>query len=158
MILPGLNDKLTDDFSLHEFTQSQIAKEKNIDNTPKDDKVISNIYSLCVYILQPLRNFYSTPVVITSGYRCPELNNMIGGAKNSYHQTGLAADIVVPDVKHLTVFESMRLSKLPIKELIFYHGRHIHVAWRKGGYNKDDRYVGVRDDDAGLLTVDETTT
>ena len=33
------------------------------------------------------------PVVITSGYRSPEVNRLAGGAKNSNHLTGCAVDI-----------------------------------------------------------------
>ena len=36
------------------------------------------------------------PIVISSGYRCPELNAAVGGVANSQHQTGEAADIAVP--------------------------------------------------------------
>ena len=36
------------------------------------------------------------PVIITSGYRCEEYNNKVGGVPGSYHLLGMAADIKVP--------------------------------------------------------------
>ena len=45
--------------------------------------------------LEKIRNHFNAPVIINSGYRTPSWNNKVNGAPNSYHCTGLAADIVV---------------------------------------------------------------
>ena len=45
--------------------------------------------------LQGLRDYFKRPIVITSGYRTRSYNDIIGGAENSQHIYGRAADIKV---------------------------------------------------------------
>lgn len=49
-------------------------------------------------VLESIREHFGKPVIINSGYRTPEWNTKVGGAKNSYHVKGMAADIVVKGV------------------------------------------------------------
>jgi uncharacterized protein YcbK (DUF882 family) len=44
-------------------------------------------------IIQTIRNEIAEPLNINSGYRCQDYNAKIGGAKNSQHTHGKAADI-----------------------------------------------------------------
>lgn len=46
-------------------------------------------------VLQQIRDYFNAPVTINSGYRTGNWNEKVGGAKNSYHTKGMAADIVV---------------------------------------------------------------
>jgi len=85
--------KLTEHFHLSEFTRSSIADAHNIDNTCPS-ALIPNLKNLCQEVLEPLRQHFGEPIIISSGYRCPELNRLVGGAPNSQHITGEAADIV----------------------------------------------------------------
>ena len=85
--------KLSKNFTLEEFIHSNTAERMGIDNVPKDEKVVENLRSLCLEVLQPLRDYFGAPVHINSGYRCPELNMAVGGVKNSQHCRGEAADI-----------------------------------------------------------------
>jgi len=85
--------KLTEHFKLSEFTRSSIADAHGIKNEIEDSKIIDNLKNLCVQVLEPLRQQVNEPIIISSGYRCPELNKLVGGAKNSQHMTGEAADI-----------------------------------------------------------------
>lgn len=48
-----------------------------------------------IKFLQKIRDHFGTTVTINSGYRCPTHNKNIGGASQSYHMQGKAADIVV---------------------------------------------------------------
>ena len=57
-----------------------------------------NLAYLCHMVLQPLRDRFG-PIRINSGYRCPELNEAVGGVKNSQHMKGEAADIYLPSVE-----------------------------------------------------------
>ena len=79
-------------FTLHELIASPTAKRYGYDNTPTE-KIVQNLHDLVVNVLDPLRLAWGRPIVVTSGYRCPKLNTRIGGAKNSQHIYGQAADI-----------------------------------------------------------------
>ena len=91
--------KLSENFTLEELIHSNTAERMGIDNVPKDEKVVENLRSLCLEVLQPLRDYVGAPVHINSGYRCPELNMTVGGVKNSQHCRGEAADIRIVSPK-----------------------------------------------------------
>ena len=55
--------------------------------------------------LELIRIHFGKPVHINSGYRCPNHNTRVGGAKYSQHMKGTAADITVRDVKPSTVYK-----------------------------------------------------
>ena len=95
--------KLTPHFSLEEFVRSATAQAKGIDNSlnptaKADQAVIRNLKTLSENILEPLRDHACQPIVISSGYRCPALNNAVGGSKTSQHLTGEACDIHIPSI------------------------------------------------------------
>ena len=77
-----MNDQVTENFKLSEFA----CKCGNCEN-------LINVGF--IQALQKLRDEYGKPLTITSGYRCPAHNAVVGGAKHSYHMKGLAADIAV---------------------------------------------------------------
>lgn len=85
---------LTEHFTLEELTYSYTAKQYNIDNRPNKFQ-ISELTRLCKNILEPIRQKTGKPIIISSGYRCKELNDRIGGAKNSLHCDGDAVDIKI---------------------------------------------------------------
>lgn len=80
-------------FSLNEFINSKTAKENDIENVP-DFEEVENLLRLVTLVLQPAREELKRPILVSSGFRCPELNQAVGGAVNSQHLRGLAADIV----------------------------------------------------------------
>lgn len=84
--------KLTDNFTLEELIKSSTATKLNIDNNPTEE-ITSNLLELSTKILQPIRNVYGKPIVISSGYRCTKLNKAVGGVSTSQHVKGEAADI-----------------------------------------------------------------
>ena len=90
--------QLTQHFALNEFTRSATAIANGIDNTldlakADDRKVAENLQYLCLTVLEPLREHFGMPVVVSSGYRCKELNKLVGGVRDSQHLTGEATDI-----------------------------------------------------------------
>jgi hypothetical protein len=88
--------KLTDHFTLAELTGSDTAVRRGLDNTPPPD-VLHNLGLLAQQLEKVRVLLENKPVIVTSGYRSPHLNRVVGGAKNSAHISGLAADIKVPD-------------------------------------------------------------
>lgn len=85
---------MTENFTLEELTRSDYAIRKGLDNTPNPD-VEANLLILAQG-LERIRELLGKPLIISSGYRSPKVNAGIGGAPNSYHTKGLAADFTVP--------------------------------------------------------------
>lgn len=83
--------KLSAHFDLAEFTRSESAKRHGVSNQPTDEH-LANIKVLCERVLEPIRIKFG-PINISSGYRSKTLNHFIGGAMNSDHSFGRAADI-----------------------------------------------------------------
>lgn len=79
-------------FSIEELTFSSTAQKFNIENTPTPE-IIEHFYEL-LPLLNGLREMWGSPIIVSSGYRCPELNRLVGGSKTSAHMTGYAADLV----------------------------------------------------------------
>jgi uncharacterized protein YcbK (DUF882 family) len=103
--------KLTDNFSLWEFTNSTRAQILQIKNEP-DASDIENLRRLCLNVMQPLSNYMHTPIRITSGFRNYELNAAVGGAPSSQHRYGQACDFTCSDMKR--AFEFLRYHTLSI--------------------------------------------
>ena len=94
--------RLSEHFMLSEFTRSSTAERLGLDNSldasnPLDQDVINNLRNLCEQILEPLREFAGQPIIISSGYRCPQLNIKVGGVYSSQHTLGEACDIRIPE-------------------------------------------------------------
>lgn len=120
-------------FKLNEFLISQDAARFGITNTPTDD-IINNIQFLCTKILDPLRYKIGKPIVISSGYRSPELNKKIGGAIDppSQHIFGKAADIIIPGMTaKQTMDYILTNTKLPFDQIILEFGAWVHVSFDK---------------------------
>lgn len=84
---------LSEHFTLEEFVKSSMATKLGISNHP-DDIQLLRIKTLCESILEPVRNKFGYPVIITSGFRTKVLNKAVKGAESSQHLKGEAADIV----------------------------------------------------------------
>jgi len=87
------------------------AEFESHDGKPVPDGTKPNVRRLCLMVLEPIRKRWGKPVVVVSGYRSPEHNKRVGGAKKSKHVLGEAADVrpvEMGDVPHfLDVIESM---------------------------------------------------
>lgn len=119
--------KLTKNFSLKEFG-----------DVP--DEYIPNIQELANN-LQVVRDFFDAPIKVTSGYRSPEHNKSTGGAKNSQHLLGKAADFKVkgipPEVVTATIAALIRIGAIKeggiglYKTWTHYDTRGTKARWRK---------------------------
>ena len=92
--------KLSANFTLSELTKSQTAVRKNIKNEPSTAHV-ENLIHLAETVLQPIRDHFGKPVVISSGYRSPELCEAIGSSSKSQHARGEAADFEIMGVDNM---------------------------------------------------------
>ena len=82
-------------FSVEELTASATALREGIDNRPSKC-AFHLLHVLVDQLLDPIREAWGEPIVVSSGYRCKELNALVGGVKNSHHMLGCAADITAP--------------------------------------------------------------
>lgn len=95
-----MNDiQFTPHFKLSEFVSSETATKQGIENNPSPEAV-ENLRLLSVHTLEPLREALGLPIVITSGYRCKALNDLIAHhSQHSQHMKGQAADLLVQGSK-----------------------------------------------------------
>ena len=135
--------KLSKNLSLGEFTRSQTAKRKGIDNTPSE-KHLEAAKLLAENIFQPIRECFAVPIFISSGYRSDALNEAIGGSKTSQHSKGEAMDI---DMDHRNgpeneeIFHYIR-ENLPFDQLIWEFGTDERPDWVHVSYNSDGEQRG----------------
>ena len=122
----NISIKLNESFNLDEFTISQVAERHGYNNQPNEQQ-IDNLTELCANVLQPLREIIQVPIVITSGFRSFDVNTIVGGASNSQHLEGKAADFIVPSMNLVDVF-NISLDHLPFDQLIYEFGKWIHVS------------------------------
>ena len=80
-------------FSISELTASATARREGIDNSPTES-ANHLLHVLVEKLLDPIREAWGEPIVVSSGYRCPELNALVGGAQHSHHMLGCAADLI----------------------------------------------------------------
>lgn len=114
-------------FTLEELTKSNTALSYGIDNTPPE-RFVPNLHRLMDY-LDRVREAYGKPIRVSSGYRCHDLNRAVGGANDSQHKLGLAADLVVPDLEHLmAVIRKLGGFDQLIDERPKGRGRWVHVS------------------------------
>jgi len=85
---------LTENVSLKELTKSESATRFGISNEPTEE-ALSNLQKLATHILQPVRDHFGKPLIITSGYRSPELCLKIGSTTTSQHTKGQASDFEI---------------------------------------------------------------
>ena len=131
--------QLSEHFNLSEFERSATADRLHIDNTCPST-LIPQLSTLCKTILEPLRQHFGEPVIISSGYRSPTLNIKVGGVYASQHTLGEAADIVPPYNQRQTPhslhdwFEWLR-TNTDFDQLILEHDSKgsywIHVSCRR---------------------------
>lgn len=122
-------------FKLSEFFNSSAATKNGIKNEPSIDEratIVRNINLLVDNVLDPVRDKFCTPVIITSGYRCPQVNKLVGGSKNSQHMSGCAADFHVMGFTPSMMYEVFLFifNTLEYDQLIYYRSKNIiHVSY-----------------------------
>jgi len=142
--------KLSANFSLSELTKSQTAIRHGIPNEPSPDH-IDNLKLLCINILQPIRSEFNKPVIISSGFRTPELCIRIGSSINSQHAKGQAADFEIPSISNGELALWIK-NHLEFDQLILeFHDKHQpHSGWIHCSYcdkdNRNQSLIAYRDE------------
>lgn len=121
-------------FNLKELIKCTIAIARGIINVPNKNEE-ANLIALVDNVLDPLREAYGKPIIVTSGYRSEQLNRMLGGAKTSQHVKGQAVDIrSVEDTyeENKKLFDLIVKLNLPFDQLIDeYNYDWVHVSYSK---------------------------
>ena len=120
-------------FTIKELIRSDTARRLGIVNTPPPYAVRA-LNELVDHVLDPLREAWGGPIHVNSGYRCPELNKVVGGTPYSQHQRGEAADITVGSpARNRRLLALIKRLNLPVDQCIDEKGcRWIHVSHRAG--------------------------
>ena len=122
-------------FTLSEFFRSSTAAKNGIKNEPSIDEratIARNINLLVDNVLDPVRDMVNAPIIITSGYRCPQVNRLVGGVDNSQHMSGRAADFRVMGFTPSMMYEVFLyiFNTLGYDQLIYYRSKNIiHVSY-----------------------------
>jgi len=119
---------LTDHFTTQEFERSTYALRHGIDNK-MPNKYIFAATTLCELVLEPLRLEINKPIVLSSGYRCPELNKAIGGVENSQHMLGQAVDFTTNDMDELQHWFNYIKRNLDFDQLIKERANKNSKTW-----------------------------
>jgi hypothetical protein len=122
--------KLSEHFTLAELTQSQTAARAGLKNDPTPE-ALENLKYLAGR-LEAVRKLLGKPMIVSSGYRAPRVNALVGGAANSQHMLGQAVDFIAPGYgTPFQVAQAIERSGLKYDQLIHEFGRWIHVSFVK---------------------------
>jgi zinc D-Ala-D-Ala carboxypeptidase len=120
--------RLSENFSLEELTASETAARKGIDNTPSEE-VIDNLKRLAAALQEVRALLNHRAILVSSGYRSPELNQAVGGSATSDHCKGLAADFICPSYGTPNdIVRAIAASGLSFKQVIREFDRWVHLC------------------------------
>lgn len=122
--------RLSQHFDLSEYTASETAARRGIDNTPPDE-LIPNLRKMAE-VMEKIRDLLGAAIIVTSGYRCLELNTAIGSKPTSAHVLGLATDFIAPSYgSPLEICRAIEphVQAMGIDQLIYEH-TWVHVGLR----------------------------
>ncbi len=132
-------------FTIEELCASDTAKAKGISNKPNMQQMINLVY-LAAYVLEPLRVAMGEPIKISSGFRSEALNKAVGGAFNSQHKKGQAADLCIDgDIEKGKRWFNYIRQHLPFDQLIWEHDKKgtywVHVSYVFPDFGRNRRQV-----------------
>lgn len=139
--------KITENFNMEEFAVS--GSYPKLAKLPiEGSKEWNNIIELVKNLLQPIRTAINAPMKITSGYRSKELNKKVGGAVNSNHLYGMAADVQTTD--NISMVKVLRDLGVDFDECIIEYPKFkndeiddckwVHLAYNKNNNRKKTLY------------------
>ena len=83
--------KLSEFFTLEEMTITQVRSVGNVPNALKLENLTRTAMKM-----DHIRRLLGRPIIVSSGYRSPEVNKIVGGSQTSDHMQGLAVDFICP--------------------------------------------------------------
>src|SRR5262245_11738497 len=137
---------LSPHFSLAEYCRSDTAQAEGIVNAPNWDCLVQMVLHANITMEGIRKICGNNPVLISSGFRCGDLNEAVGGAENSAHLFGAAADFTIPafgSVRAVCDAIAPHMAELGIDQLIYEYGRWIHVGRATFGAIPRNQYFDV---------------
>lgn len=123
-------------FTIGELCASTTADARGIKNTPMLQET-GSLKALADNVLDPLREWYGKPIYVNSGYRCPQLNRMVGGKPTSQHLKGEAADITAGSKEENRKLFDYIKKNLTFDQLIDEKNfSWVHVSFKRNGENR----------------------
>lgn len=120
---------LSPHFSYEEAIHSQTAGRLGIDNSVPDE-LWGNLKAAAVGMELVRRELNSNPIIISSWYRCPVLNKVIGSKPTSAHLTGYAIDFTCPTAgTPRQIVAALIKSKVPYDQVIEEHRSWVHISF-----------------------------
>jgi hypothetical protein len=127
-----LEHRLSPHFTLAELTVSNAGVRAGLRNVPVGT-ALENLRRLAEALERVRALLFNAPILISSGYRSPAINSLIGGSLSSAHMRGLAADFIAPKYgRPKAIAEAIRDSEIPFDQLIF-EGTWVHFAIAEAG-------------------------
>ena len=123
--------RLSEHFTLIEFTRSQTASRYGIDNTPNEEQ-LENLKTLAKGLENVRTKLDNNPINISSGFRCEALNDRLGSKRTSRHIMGLAADFTADRYDTVErIFSVLKDSSIEFDQLILEYDSWIHISFPK---------------------------
>lgn len=135
---------LSPHFSLAEFTASEVAARRGIDNS-LPDSLLPAAKMVCGVIGEPARAALG-PLHVNSGYRCRALNVAVGGARDSQHMRAEAMDLIplAPGVSVLDLLLWLK-KNATFDQLIFeFGGSWCHASYSLEGPQRHQVLAAAR--------------
>jgi zinc D-Ala-D-Ala carboxypeptidase len=141
--------QLTEHFALSEFTDSQTAARKGVANVPPANSRERKNLIRTAEVMEKVRTLLGDkPILISSGYRSPQVNAAVGGSKSSAHMSGLAVDFSCPGFgapRAICKALEPHMRELGIDQLIHEYDTWVHLGLRDG----DPRHQALTIDSKG---------
>lgn len=127
-VFPGNASSLSPHFTLAELCASDTARKLGIANQPPP-LVDASLRQLAGLLEQVRTLLGDRALHISSGYRCPELNQAVGSKSTSRHLHGLAADFTCSQYgSPLQICRAIAASSIPFDQIIHEYGRWVHIG------------------------------
>lgn len=130
--------QITKNFHYSELIHSRTAAARGINNTPPE-AIKNNLIGATKNLFQPVRDLLGQAMIISSGYRSPNLNRVIGGSSTSAHCCGYAIDFTAPSFGNTRKIAKFLAEELPKRGIKFDQiilefpdspSSWIHIGWK----------------------------